>query len=81
MILNCAQFDSVANRAQIATSSKRPIEFVEKEEAEVRRRSSVDDRALSLAQQHRRFSLMSEQGRLDSDLEKRQESLDQKETV
>lgn len=48
---------------QIATSSKRPEVFVEKEEEEVRRRSSVSPDAMRLASQHRRYSLMSEQGR------------------
>lgn len=62
----------LADHEQKATTASRPIEFIEKEEAEVRRRSSVDDRALSLAQQHRRFSLMSESGRMGSDPEKEQ---------
>ena len=55
----------------MATSAKRPPEFIEKEEAEVHRRSSVDERAMSLAQTHRRFSLMSEQGRARGESEKR----------
>lgn len=53
-------------RDHIATSSKRPMEFIEREEQEVHRRSSVDPRAMSLAQQHRRYSAISEQGRLGS---------------
>lgn len=39
------------------------MEFVEKEEEEVRRRSSVSPDALRLASQHRRYSMMEEQGR------------------
>ena len=39
------------------------MEFIEKEEQEVRRQSSVNPRAASLASQHRRYSLMSESGR------------------
>lgn len=67
----------IADSAQIATSSKRPIEFIEKEEAEVHRRSSVDPRAMSLAQQHRRYSAISEQGRLESYTEKEKEDRDE----
>jgi hypothetical protein len=54
-------------RDKIATQSTRPIEFVEREEQEVRRMSSVNPRAASLASQHRRYSLMQEAGR-DTDL-------------
>ena len=50
-------------RDKVATQSTRPQEFIEKEEQEVRRLSSVDPRAASLASQHRRYSLMSESGR------------------
>lgn len=49
--------------SQRATVSHRPQEFVLKEEQEVRRQSSVNPRAMSLASQHRRFSLMNEAGR------------------
>ena len=55
--------EGAADIAQIATSSKRPVEFIEKEEQEVRRKSAVNERAMSLAQTHRRFSLMEDQGR------------------
>ena len=41
-------------RDKEATSSKRPIEYIEKEETEVRRRSSVDPDAARLASTHRR---------------------------
>ncbi|KAK3711702.1 hypothetical protein LTR37_009479 [Vermiconidia calcicola] len=50
----------VVFRDKLATESKRPMEFIEKEEQEVRRKSSVNERAMSLAQTHRRFSLMDE---------------------
>ena len=50
-------------RDKLATQSTRPMEFVEKEEQEVRRRSSVNPRAASLASHHRRYSLMQESGR------------------
>ncbi|KAK5127868.1 hypothetical protein LTR85_004985 [Meristemomyces frigidus] len=46
------------HRDKLATSSKRPEEFVAREETEVRRKSSVNERALGLAQRHRRFSLV-----------------------
>lgn len=36
------------------------MEYIEKEEQEVRRKSSVNERALSLAQKHRRYSVMEE---------------------
>ncbi|KAK4508650.1 hypothetical protein PRZ48_002389 [Zasmidium cellare] len=39
---------------RVATSSKRPVEFVEREVAEVRRQSSVNPRAASLAASHKR---------------------------
>ena len=39
------------------------MEFIEKEEQEVRRQSSINPRAASLATQHRRYSLMQESGR------------------
>lgn len=42
------------------------MEFIEKEEQEVRRKSSVNPRAASLASQHRRYSLMEESGRGNS---------------
>jgi hypothetical protein len=47
------------------------MEFIEKEEEQVRRKSSVNERAMSLAQQHRRYSMMSEQGRMYDDPEKK----------
>lgn len=46
--------------AKIATQSTRPEVFIQKEETEVRRRSTVDERAMSLAQQHRRYSQMAQ---------------------
>ncbi|WPG97487.1 general substrate transporter [Acrodontium crateriforme] len=55
----------VVFRDKIATSSKRPVELIEKENTEVRRRSSVTPRAMSLAQAHRRYSTIP----LDSDPE------------
>lgn len=39
------------------------MEFVLKEEEEVRRKSSVNPRAMELASAHRRYSVMSEAGR------------------
>lgn len=39
------------------------MEFVLKEEEEVRRKSSADPNAARLASQHRRYSVMSEAGR------------------
>ena len=55
---------SRANKTeQRATQSTRPIEFIEKEEQEVRRLSSVNPRAASFAAQHRRYSTMEESGR------------------
>jgi len=42
------------------------MEFIEREEQEVRRKSSVDPRAAQLASQHRRHSLMSERGSVDN---------------
>ncbi|KAK4554702.1 hypothetical protein LTR86_008204 [Recurvomyces mirabilis] len=46
-------------RDKLATSSKRPEEYIRKEEQEIRRKSSVNPRAMSLAIGHRRYSLMS----------------------
>jgi hypothetical protein len=46
--------DILVFRDKVATSSKRPLEYIEKEEAQVRRQSSVDPRAASLAAQHNR---------------------------
>jgi hypothetical protein len=60
-------------RDERATSSKRPTEFIEREEQEVRRKSSVNERAMSLAQAHRRYSMMSQenQGPLVDEVEKK----------
>jgi len=44
---------------QLATSSKRPQEYIEKENHEIRRQSSVNPRAMGLAANHRRFSTIS----------------------
>ena len=46
-------------KSQLATSSKRPEEYIQKEEQEVRRKSSVNARAASLAAGHRRYSAIS----------------------
>ncbi|KAK0314612.1 hypothetical protein LTR01_001436 [Friedmanniomyces endolithicus] len=46
-------------RDKLATSSKRPQEYIEKENHEIRRQSSVNPRAMSLAANHRRFSTIS----------------------
>ena len=43
-------------RDKVATTSSRPAEFIEKENSEVRRRSSVTPHAMQLAQAHRRYS-------------------------
>lgn len=47
--------------------SRRPEEFIQREEEEVRRKSSVNPNAMRLASQHRRFSAMSEAGRASGD--------------
>lgn len=47
-------------RDKLATSSKRPQEYIERENTEVRRASSVNPRAMSLANQHRRFSAVAD---------------------
>ena len=65
---------------KVATSSKRPAEYIEKEEHEVRRRSSVNPRALELATKHRRFSQI-DQSTLDSYDEKPGFSHNHKEDV
>lgn len=61
--------DSVVgfDKTQIATSSKRPQEFIDREEQEVHRKSSVDPHAMRLAQAHRRFSVMEEHRRASVD--------------
>ncbi|KAK0811554.1 hypothetical protein LTR02_007880 [Friedmanniomyces endolithicus] len=46
-------------RDKLATSSKRPQEYIEKENHEIRRQSSVNPRAMGLAANHRRFSTIS----------------------
>lgn len=67
-----------------ATSSKRPIEFIEREEQEVRRQSSVNPRAASLAAARNHSIDQAELGRVSSgnsaDAEKRTE-LAHKETI
>jgi len=46
------------HRDELATSSKRPLAYIEKENAEIRRASSVNPHAMSLAVRHRRMSAM-----------------------
>lgn len=46
-------------RDKEATSSKRPVHFIEKEETEIRRRSSVNPHAADLAARHNRFGSIS----------------------
>lgn len=46
-------------RDKAATSQQRPTEYVDKEETQVRRRSSVNPRAASLAARHARFGSIS----------------------
>lgn len=41
-------------RDKVATSSKRPLEFIEREEMQIRRASSVNPQAASLAAGHHR---------------------------
>lgn len=42
------------HRDKVATSSKRPLEYIEREENQIRRASSVNPRAASLAAAHNR---------------------------
>ncbi|KAK4636107.1 MFS-type transporter oryC [Fulvia fulva] len=71
-------------RDKTATSSKRPVEYIEREESAVRRASSVDPRAASLAAMHSRGKAMGvevEEGRVSSELQKTDESWLHKENV